>query len=99
MGQEREPEQDVGEGQGDVLADGPEVAPLGDAVPRGNSPISTGSADGMATVTSTKAVHSRATSVPSVQAATRVASVSGDDSVRRRLSIIFQRAMPWIELW
>jgi len=52
----------------------------------------------MMTDARTNEVHRPAETEGSVQAATSVASVSGADMVRRRLSIIFQRAMPGMEL-
>ena len=53
----------------------------------------------MSTDARTKAVQVAADTEGSVQAATSMASVSGADRVRRRLSTIFQRAMPGIEPW
>ena len=94
--EEREAEAHVRRGERDVLADGPHVAALGDAPPSRQQPGSTGSAAGTITVARTNAVHTPAETDGSVQAATSVASASGADSVRRRLSTIFQRAMAGI---
>ena len=52
----------------------------------------------MTTVAATNAVHKPVKIDGNVHAATRVATMNGADSVRRRLSIIFHRAMPGMEL-
>ena len=81
------------------LAEGSHMAARGDARPfRAAVRRRSASTRGMSTQATTNAVHSPADADGIVHAATSVASVSGGDSVRRRLSTIFQRAMPWIEL-
>src|SRR3954470_15947243 len=62
-------------------------------------PASTGHAAGMTAVASTKIVQIPGGTEGRVQAAISVATVNGADSVRRRLSIIFQRENPGIWLW
>ena len=64
----------------------------------GSIPGRTGSAAGTINDARTNAVHRPAGTEGIVQAATSVASVNGADIVRRRLSTIFQRAMPGMDL-
>ena len=61
---------------------------------RGRSPARTGSAAGTIDVARMKAVQRPVATDGSVQAAISVARVRGADRLRRRLSSIFQRAMP-----
>ena len=65
--------------------------------PRGMAPVSTGSSVGSPMVATTNAVHIAGPPAGSVQPTASVSSAAGADSVRRRLSSIFQRPMAGIE--
>ena len=58
---------------------------------RGHTPMNAGSSGGRARIASTKAVQSAGDAPGQAQPHTRVRNAAGMDSVRRRLSIIFQR--------
>ena len=63
---------------------------------RGGSPPRTGTTSGIMIARRSSAVHRPAETDGSVHAATSVATASGADRVRRRLSSIFQRAIAGI---
>ena len=84
-------------GDGQVRSHRPEVAALGDPRARRQQPRQHGQRRGDDRRREDEARPHPGATEPNVHAATSVATASGADSVRRRLSTIFQRAMPGME--